>query len=133
MHGMEEERKQANASQTNEEEAFPEATVMYDGMAVVNITRFGPVVQNYRQVAEAFLIIVSCEAGNALEIRVVVDRYLESAWKESTQEKRCRGLELTEYEIVDNTSLKKIHSMRKFLSHINTKQRLTLVDTYRIY
>ena len=67
-----------------------------------------------------------CEAGDSFEICIVLDRYLESSLKESTRENRGRRLEVVEYEIVDSTKLKKIHSMRKFLSPINTKQRLAI-------
>ena len=67
-----------------------------------------------------------CEAGDAFEIHVVFDRYLESSLKESAREKRGRRLKVTKCEIADNPSLNKIHSMRKILSHINTKQRLTI-------
>ena len=45
-----------------------------------------------------------CEVGDAFEIRVVFDRYLESSLKENTQEKRVRGLEVIYYEIADKTS-----------------------------
>ena len=65
-----------------------------------------------------------CEEGDDFEIRVVFNGYLESLLKESTREKG--GLEVTKYEVADNTSLKNIHSIRKFLSHINTKQRLAI-------
>ena len=39
MHGMEKEKEQSNASQTNEEQAILEATVIFDRIAVVNKTK----------------------------------------------------------------------------------------------
>ena len=84
IHGIEEEKKQANASQTDEEQAISETTVIFDGMAVVNKIKLGPAVQNCRKLAEPFLRIVLCEAGDAFKIRVVFDRYLKSSLKEST-------------------------------------------------
>ena len=95
-------------------------------MTVVNKIKLGPAVKNCPKLAETFLRIVLCEAGDAFEIRVAVGRYLDFPSKESTREKCGPGFEVTEYEIADNTSLKKIHSMRKFLSQINTKQKLTI-------
>lgn len=55
-----------------------------------------------------------CDTGDAFEIRVVSDRYLESSLKENTAEKRRQGLVVTEYEVADNSSLKNIHSMSNF-------------------
>ena len=95
-------------------------------MTVLKKIKLGPAVHNCPKLAETSLKIVLCEAGDAFEIRVVFGRYLEFPLKESTREKRGPGFEVTEYEIADNTSLKKIHSMRKFLSQINTKQKLTI-------
>ena len=91
-------------------------------MTVLKKIKLGPAVHNCPKLAETSLKIVLCEAGGAFEIRVVFGRYLEFPLKE----KRGRGFEVTEYEIADNTSLKKIHSMWKFLSQINTKQKLTI-------
>ena len=96
-----------------------------DGTAIVNKIKLGSAVENCRQLAEAFLRIVLCEADDAFEIRVRFDRYLESLLTERTREKRGRGLEVVS-EVADHTSLKKTHSMRTFLSHINTKQTLKI-------
>ena len=109
MHEIDKEMKQPNASQTNEEQAISEGTAIFDGMVVVNKIKLRPAAQNCRQLAEAFLRIVLCEVGDAFEICVVFDRYLESPLKESTREKHGHGLEVTEYEIAANTSFEKIH------------------------
>ena len=71
--------KQANASQTNEKQGVLEITVLFNGVALVNKIKLGPAVENCRQLAEDFLRIVLCEAGDVIKIRVVFDRYLESS------------------------------------------------------
>ena len=55
-----------------------EATMVFDGMTIVNKSKLEPAVQNCLQFAEAFIRIVLCEADDAFQIRVVCDRYLES-------------------------------------------------------
>ena len=94
-------------------------------MAVVNKIKLGPAVQNCQQLAQAFMEIVLSQATNAAEIRIVFDRYLESSLKESTREKRSKNIEVMEYEVKKDTSLQDI-TMKKFLAHINTKQKLTV-------
>ena len=54
MHGIKEEMKQANASEINKEQAILKATVVFDGMAVVNKIKVGPAIQNCRHLAEVF-------------------------------------------------------------------------------
>lgn len=72
-------------------------------MAVVSKIKLGAAVQKCRQLEEAILKIVLCEAGDTFEVRVVFDRLWESWLKKSIQEKRGRGLEVKEYEVADNT------------------------------
>ena len=61
MHGIEKEMKQANKSWTNEEQAILEATVIFDGMAIVKKIKLGHAVQNCRQLAKSLLTIALCE------------------------------------------------------------------------
>lgn len=47
-------------------------------MAVVSKIKLGAAVQKCRQLEEAILKIVLCEAGDTFEVRVVFDRLWES-------------------------------------------------------
>ena len=95
--------KQANASQINEEQAMFKITVIFDGIAIVNKTKLEPALQNCCLLEKSVLRIVLCETGDAFEIRVVSDRYLEFWLKQNVQEKRGQGLEVMEDEVADNT------------------------------
>ena len=97
-------------------------------MAVVNKIKLEPAVQNCLQLAEAFLRIVLCEAGDAFEIRVMFDKYLEFSLKESTREKRGPRLEVTEYEISHNTSLKKVFVSHKHKTKVDNISRSILIE-----
>ena len=94
--------KQANALQINEEHAMFKITVIFDGIAVVNKTKLEPALQNCCLLEKVVLRIVLCETGDAFEIRVVSDRYLEFWLKQNVQEKCRQGLEVMEYEVADN-------------------------------
>lgn len=96
---------------------------IFDGMAVVNRIKLGPVVQNCQQFADAFLNIVLDEATNAAEIRIVFDRYLDDSLKESTREKRNKDADLLEFEVKEDTCLKNL-TLKKFVSHIKTNKGL---------
>ena len=49
--------------------------MIFDRMAVVIKIKLGAAVQKCRQLEEAILKIVLCEAGDTFEIRVVFDRH----------------------------------------------------------
>ena len=80
-----------------------EITVIFDGIAIVNKTKLEPALQNCCLLEKSVLRIVLCETGDAFEIRVVSDRYLEFWLKQNVQEKRGQGLEVMEDEVADNT------------------------------
>lgn len=58
------------------------------------------------------------------EIVVVFDTYKSDSLKHSTRQRRNQGQHPGEYQIKDETSIKNI-TMRRFLSHDNTKSHLT--------
>ena len=60
-------------------------------------------------------------------MQLVFDRYMKNSLKSRTRQHRTSGNEIR-YRISDNTNIKNI-SLKQFLSHIETKQDLTIYLT----
>lgn len=58
------------------------------------------------------------------QIRLVFDRYCEQSLKSRTRSKRTAGYQVR-YKITDTTDISNV-SLKQFLSHIETKQELTI-------
>lgn len=99
-----------------------ETVYIFDGMAVLNKIKLGPGINNCLQLAKEFLKRVCPK--DASEIRVVFDNYYERSLKSNTQSKRLFNTVSMQFEVQDDTVLEKV-TMKKFLSHILTKQRIT--------
>ena len=126
MHKIEEkiEEIQGDTQEADPMEIATEIVTLFDGMAVVNSIKLGPAIQNCQQFAEAFLKIILGQAADASEIRIVFDRYLENSLQGSTREKRTKDVPI-QFEVQSDTSLAKLN-LKKFLSHIKTKHKLTI-------
>jgi len=99
-----------------------EKVYIYDGMAVLNKIQLGSGIKNCHQLAQQFLKLVCKEDAN--EIRVVFDNYFETSLKATTRIKRLSSTISTKFEVKNDTNLEKL-TMKKFLSHIETKQKVT--------
>ena len=59
-----------------------------------------------------------------MEVRLVFDRYIKESLKAQTKRKRTSGKEIR-YNVSDSTKISSI-SLKSFLTHIDTKQNLTV-------
>ena len=77
-----------------------------------------------QDLAEAFVGKILKYKQNNTEIRLVFDRYIEGSLKMQTRKKRTSGIEVR-YQISDTTNISAV-SLKQLLSHIETKQDLTV-------
>ena len=72
----------------------------------------------------AFIKHVIKLAQSCWEVRLVFDRYIKDSLKARTRKKRTSGKEVN-YKVSDSTNISNI-SLKQLLSHIETKQELTV-------
>ena len=74
--------------------------------------------------AQAFIHSISKIMSGYKEGRVIFDRYIENSLKSQTRNKRSGWVEPIRFDINDSTNIKLI-PLKTFLSHIDTKAKLT--------
>ncbi|XP_057308922.1 uncharacterized protein LOC130647177 [Hydractinia symbiolongicarpus] len=124
IHGMEELASKGQTTNGLSGEVETNKVIIIDGMAVVNQTPKTPAVKTCKDFASAFTERVLQISRGCDEIRLVFDRYIENSLKARTRKHRTSGNEVR-YKVSDNTNISSI-SLKQFLSHIDTKQALTI-------
>ena len=104
-------------------ETVQEKAIILDGMALVNKLKKTPFVRNCSDLSELFLQRLEIETEGFDTVILLFDRYLEQSLKEMTRKKRNND-EATRYKVNDETNIEKV-TLKKFLSHWQTKQELT--------
>ena len=74
--------------------------------------------------AQAFIHSISKIMSGYKEDRVIFDRYIKNSFKSQTRNKRSGGVEPVRFDINDSTNIKLV-PLKTFLSHIDTKAKLT--------
>ena len=74
--------------------------------------------------AQAFIHSISKIMSVYKEDRVIFDRYIENSFKSQTLNKRSGVFEPVRFDINDSTNIKLV-PLKTFLSHIDTKAKLT--------
>ena len=74
--------------------------------------------------AQAFIHSIPKIMSGYKEDRVIFDRYIENSFKTQTRNKRSGGVEPVRSDINDSINIKLV-PLKTFLSHIDTKAKLT--------
>ena len=93
-------------------------------MAIVQKLKKTKDTKTCRDLGEVFIKRVKLESRQYDEVYLIFDRYIEGSLKERTRHK-CTGGKGIQYKVTDNTRIDNI-PLKKFLSHIETKQELTV-------
>ena len=99
--------------------------IIVDAMGVVNkICKGSDRVKSCKDLKEKFIERIEKSFKNYEQARIVFDQYEENSLKEKTRLKRAGDIQPIEFTVTDETQLKLI-KINVFLSHINTKAKLT--------
>ena len=121
MHEIE---KLIDLSDNSRVESGVQKVIIIDGMALVNKINKGKSMKTCKDFAEMFTKQLHKESEPYKEVRLIFDRYLENSLKNRTRQKRISGVNVR-YIIGDNTNMEAM-TMKRFLSHIQTKHALTV-------
>ncbi|XP_057300399.1 uncharacterized protein LOC130631667 [Hydractinia symbiolongicarpus] len=124
IHGIEELASKGQTTNGLSGEVETNKVIIIDGMAVVNQTPKTPAVKTCKDFASAFTERVLQISRGCDEIRLVFDCYIENSLKARTRKHRTSVNEVR-YKVSDNSNISSI-SLKQFLSHIDTKQALTI-------
>ena len=95
-----------------------------DAMAVVQAITKATTMVYCSDFAQAFIHSITKIMSGYKEGRVIFDRYIENSLKSQTRNKRSGWVEPVRFDINDSTNIKLI-PLKTFLSHIDTKAKLT--------
>ena len=121
--------QEQDRSGSDEESSLDESTetrkvIILDGMAIVQKLKKTKDTKTCRDLGEVFIKRVKLESRQYDEVYLIFDQYIEGSLKERTRHKRTGGKGI-QYKVTDNTCIDNI-PLKKFLSHIETKQELTV-------
>ena len=121
--------QEQDRSGSDEESSLDESTetrkvIILDGMAIVQKLKKTKDTKTCRDLGEVFIKRVKLESRQYDEVYLIFDRYIEGSLKERTRHKRTGGKGI-QYKVTDNARIDNI-PLKKFLSHIETKQELTV-------
>jgi len=115
----------------NEEEQLPSPVLgagftvaVVDGMAELQALVKPSFVRNVSDLATIFVQRIERKYRQYDDFHIVFDSYQQQSIKNITRDKRLHGTAATKYKIYDNTDISAV-SMKKLLSHIDTKDHLT--------
>ena len=107
----------------NNDSEDKERVIILDGMALVNKVKKMPDTKTCHDFSDLFLQKVSYEISGFQTVVLTFDRHVNLSLKEMTREKRSDE-ECVRFKITDDTNIERT-TLRKFLSHSQTKQDLT--------
>ena len=93
-------------------------------MAIVQKLKKTKDTKTSRDLGEVFIKHLKLESRQYEEVYSIFDQYIEGSLKERTRHKSTGGKGI-QYKVTDNTRIDNI-PLKKFLSHIETKQELTV-------
>lgn len=124
-----------NTNNTSESLQFrqPNSWVaIVDGMGELQALNKTIAIKTCTNLADVFIEKIQKKYWQYDELHIVFDVYFENSIKNPTRVKRLCGGTAAQYKICDTTDISKI-DMKKFLSHIRTKDELTNYLAHKIF
>ena len=104
------------------------SVMIFDGMVIVNSisTENSKFLKTCEDFANVSANQITDESQRFSEIRVILESYLDTSLKSKTRNDRANSTQI-QYKVDDSTIIKYLKTS-KFLSHIKTKQNMTVLN-----
>lgn len=122
---LEKEATSSDTNRTTEDGNAHQKVDIVDGMALLQALDKNPTITNCAELADHFTEKLFQKHDNCVELHLIFDRYdVPLSLKTATRVRRQGDQQPIAYHIIDTTLITKV-SMKRLLSHTNTKRDLT--------